>query len=216
MKVLLKPHLIVITPETEEERATIAAWAGARDGHVFALAQQGGRTCLLKDLGPRADACREPINVTSRAPDPQIRLLSNLAHTPFALDGLEYASVEAFWQGLKFPDAERRRRIAPLHGREARRVGTAAEPSDTIEYGDQVVRVGTADHWRLMSRACWAKFSQHAEARNALLNTGDRPLVHRVRRDSRTIPGVIMAQIWIDVRRGLYKGPTHDGGRIGK
>jgi predicted NAD-dependent protein-ADP-ribosyltransferase YbiA (DUF1768 family) len=211
MKVLLKHHLIIFTAESEEERSALAAWANIRDAHVFALTHQDEQTCLLKGLGPRAIACREPINVTSRAPDPQLRLISNLAHTPFHLDGQEYASVEAFWQGLKFPDAERRQEIAHLHGHEARHAGFAAQASETLEYRGQVVRVGTADHWQLMSRACWAKFNQHTEARHALLSTGDRPLTHRVRRDSRNVPGVIMAQIWMNVRRGLRKIPAHSG-----
>ena len=83
----------------------------------------------------------------------------------------------------------------------------APEPSDAVAYQGQIVRVGTADHWQLMSHACWAKFTQHAEAREALLGTGDWPLTHKVRRDSRTIPGVIMAEIWMQVRRGLRKNP---------
>ena len=37
-------------------------------------------------------------------------------------------------------------------------------------------------------RACRAKFAQNREATDALLSTGDRPLTHVVRRDSRTIP----------------------------
>jgi predicted NAD-dependent protein-ADP-ribosyltransferase YbiA (DUF1768 family) len=52
-----------------------------------------------------------------------------------------------------------------------------------------------------MERACRAKFEQNAEARAALLATGDRPLTHVVRRDSTTIPGVIMAQIWMRIRK---------------
>jgi predicted NAD-dependent protein-ADP-ribosyltransferase YbiA (DUF1768 family) len=60
-----------------------------------------------------------------------------------------------------------------------------------------------------MHRACWAKFSTHAEAQAALLATGERPLVHRLRRDSRTIPGVIMAEIWMKIRRRLREGTTH-------
>ena len=39
----------------------------------------------------------------------------------------------------------------------------------------------------------------------ALLGTGERPLVHVTRRDSRTIPGIVMADIWMKVRRGLVK-----------
>jgi predicted NAD-dependent protein-ADP-ribosyltransferase YbiA (DUF1768 family) len=54
-----------------------------------------------------------------------------------------------------------------------------------------------------MRRACRAKFAQNEHAREALLATGERPLVHQVPRDSRTIPGVIMAEIWMALRSEL-------------
>jgi hypothetical protein len=54
-----------------------------------------------------------------------------------------------------------------------------------------------------MERACAAKFEQHAQARRALLATGERPLTHKVRPDSRTIPGVILADIWMRLRERL-------------
>jgi hypothetical protein len=43
-------------------------------------------------------------------------MLSNLAPTPFVLDGREYASVEGFWQGLKFEDEAQRAIIAKISG----------------------------------------------------------------------------------------------------
>jgi hypothetical protein len=73
----------------------------------------------------------------------------------------------------------------------------------TICYGGEDIVVGTSAHWRLMEKACRAKFEQNAEARAALLATGERPLTHVVRRDSTTIPGVIMAQIWIRIRKRI-------------
>lgn len=45
-----------------------------------------------------------------------------------------------------------------------------------------------------MENACQAKFDQNAEARAVLLATDKRPLMHVVRCDSKTIPGVIVAQ----------------------
>jgi predicted NAD-dependent protein-ADP-ribosyltransferase YbiA (DUF1768 family) len=219
MKVRLKPGLLIVTAESPEERDALAAWSQPLDGHVFALRLQDAQTVRLTDLGSRADACREPINVTSRSADPAIQLISNFAHTPFELDGLPYASVEAFWQGLKFPDEPRRRQIASLYGDDARRAGFDAPDSATTEYRGRIVRVGTADHWRLMTFACWAKFNQHDAARQALLASADRPLVHKTRRDSRNIPGVVMADIWMKVRCGLVNriesevqldAPDHD------
>lgn len=58
--------------------------------------------------------------------------------------------------------------------------------------------------------ACWAKFTQHEASRQALLGTGDRPLEHKTRRDSRNVPGVVMADIWMKVRRGLAKRELAD------
>lgn len=209
MKVRLKGKLLIVSGETDEEAESIVAWATTAHEHVFALQLQDGQTVRLTDLGPRAEACREPINVVSTNPDPVVQLISNLAHTPFELDARTYASVESFWQGLKFPQTSVREQIAPLHGHPARLAGQAAEAADTFEYEGQTVRRGTWDHWELMSRACRAKFTQHAGARQALLATGDRPLVHRVRRDSRNIPGAIMAEIWMRVRSSLVR--ANDG-----
>ena len=75
-------------------------------------------------------------------------------------------------------------------------------PADVLLFESRAVRVGTFDHWSLMEQACRAKFEQHAAARAALLATAPRPLAHKMRRDSRTIPAVIMAEIWMRIRRG--------------
>jgi hypothetical protein len=66
------------------------------------------------------------------------------------LCGTSSSSVEAFWQGLKFPDPERRKQISQLHGLEARSAGFEAETSDTFIYLGRTIRVGTSDHWHLM------------------------------------------------------------------
>jgi predicted NAD-dependent protein-ADP-ribosyltransferase YbiA (DUF1768 family) len=202
MNVRLEDDLLVVIPESEAERAALAVWLEGRDDHVFGLVVQESGAGLHDD-GLRAEVCREPINVMSKAPDPAIRLISNFAHTPFELDGCRYESVEGFWQGLKYPGEARRREVAELHGVEVRDAGRDADPDVQIVYRGTSVRVGTIDHWELMRIACGAKFSQHAAARAALLGTGDRPLMHRVRDDSRTIPGVVMADIWMRIRRDL-------------
>ena len=129
-----------------------------------------------------------------------LRLISNFALTPFVLDALPYASIEGFWQGLKFPDEVNRRRLAELNGSEAKDAGLYAPKADHVAYLGQDIRVGTWDHWQLMERACRAKFEQNEEAAQALISTGARPLIHRMRNDSRSIPGVIMAEIWMRIR----------------
>lgn len=200
MRIRLKNDLAAIIPESPEDLSALRQWAAALKNHVFVLAEGEGQACRLIDLGPRDEACRKPINITSRSTDEGHRLISNLAHTPFNLDGHDFASIEGFWQGLKFPDEAVRRSIAKLHGHEARLAGSPAETHDNFLYQGQQVRVGTWDHWKLMERACEAKFKQHAEAKAALLATGSRPLTHKTGRDSHNIPAVIMADIWMSIR----------------
>lgn len=209
MQVRLKEGLIVLTAETSDEAQAAAHWITVHTGHVLVAGAQDARTFWLKDLGPRLEACREPLNIISSAKDEAVQLISNLAHTPFFLHGGFYASVEGFWQGLKFPQDEDRQRIAQLHGLEAKRAGREAPEAETIYYQGARIRVGCYEHWSLMYHACWAKFTQHEEARQALLETGHRPLIHQTRRDSRTIPGVIMADIWMKIRARLAKAENN-------
>ncbi len=203
MRVEIKDGVIVLAADDPAEHPTFSRLSRA-DGHVFELRVHGERGGALFDLGPRASACREPINIDINVAEGW-RPISNLAHTPFELHGRAYASVEGFWQGLKFPDEARRAEIAWLHGVEAKLAGRDAPDGETLIYGDKTIPVGRSGHWALMKQACRAKFTQNAEARAALLSTGDRPLTHRVRRDSATIPGVIMADIWTRIRATLAR-----------
>jgi predicted NAD-dependent protein-ADP-ribosyltransferase YbiA (DUF1768 family) len=204
MRIVLKQGLIAIAAGDDGDAALLDEFADVADDHVFHL-QRRGRGLVLQSLGRRADACNEPINVHSGNSDPAIRLIGNLAHTPFNLGGDRFASVEGFWQGLKFEDEAERRRVGQLHGLEAKRAGRAASYAERTVYRGQSVRVGRGDHWALMKLACAAKFRQHEEARAALLGTGSRPLVHKVRGDSDTIPAVVMADIWMRIRATLRK-----------
>jgi predicted NAD-dependent protein-ADP-ribosyltransferase YbiA (DUF1768 family) len=203
MKTLLQPDRLILIPETAEERADLTVWKTTAAGHVFLDEENSGKGLTLRDLGPRESACREPLHISNRIADPKLRLISNFAATPFELDGEEYASVEGFWQGLKFADPRERRRVALLAGNEAKNAGSEPGYAATVSYANEQIVVGTWVHWQLMQRACEAKFSQHAASRAALVSTDPRPLQHRLRRDSRAIPGVIMAEIWMRIREKL-------------
>lgn len=200
MQVRFRRGLLILTPEDGAEVAALSEFDTAHRAHVFHLGAPSSKGAVLHDLGPRAEACNESLNITSRSPG-VLKAISNFSETPFELDGASYASVEGFWQGLKFPDEPDRRRLAVMHGSKAKDAGYYAPRLDVISYGGQVIRVGTWDHWRLMEAACTAKFEQCEAARVALRSTGERPLTHRMRPDSRTIPGVILADIWMRLRR---------------
>ena len=198
----LEPRKNLLTVSDLEDTPGLEDWLEQHDGQVFRLRRSKLGAMVFHSLGEEPDARREPINVTSRSPMP-IRLISNFAHTPFELDGLRYAGIEGFWQGLKFPSDEDRHRLALLHGSEAKDAGFYAPPADAVTYQGAEIRVGTWQHWELMERACRAKFDQNRDARDALRGTGNRPMVHEMKPDSRTIPGVIMASIWMRIREGL-------------
>jgi predicted NAD-dependent protein-ADP-ribosyltransferase YbiA (DUF1768 family) len=206
VRVVFKPGLLVLIPESDAERAAAAAWRGAAGGHVFRPGGGAGAALILHDLGSSEEACREPINVGSRCAHPAGRWISNFAEAPFTLDGRDYRTVESFWQGLKFETEAERARVAQLTGPAARKAGQQQGYGPTVTYEGRAIPVGTWEHWELMRRACAAKFTQCAEAGAALLSTGDRPLEHRMRRDSQAIPGAIMAEIWMQIRQCLREG----------
>ena len=203
MNVLFQSGHLIVRGDSDAEREELALWKAEHCGHVLVVQTDDGSGLSLADLGPQSLACREPINVISTHPDEQIRLISNFAATPFVLEGLPYNSVEGFWQGLKFESEADRRRLAVLVGNHAKNAGSEQETPEFVLWHGERMRVCSPEHWRLMYDACWAKFTQHEAARTALLATAPRPLQHRVRRDSRTIPGVIMADIWRRIREKL-------------
>ncbi len=205
MKAILKEDLLILVPETETERVDLGDWKAGREQHVLFVNANPGSGLSLVDLGPKEHACNEPINVISSSPDPAARLISNFAPTPFQFDGRDYACIEGFWQGLKFEEGPERERVARLGGLAAREARLERPYGATVAYEGRPVPVGTWEHWQLMENACWAKFTQNEDARQALLSTARRPLIHRTRRDSREIPGAIMADIWMRIRRRLQR-----------
>jgi hypothetical protein len=131
MLIRLKEGLLALSGTSDTERADLAQWSTALAGHMLALCVQDDGTVRLRDAGPEAEVRREPINIVYDLTPHPLNLISNLALTPFDLDGRRYASVEGFWQGLKFPSDEDRERIALLDRHAARLAGKGAPRADT-------------------------------------------------------------------------------------
>lgn len=203
MKMQMAGRYITLTAETEAEQDGLGAIAEQMRGRRLQVGSIDRNCVTLRPGGSGGEDRIKPVNITFDTTPMPLRLISNLAETPFELNGQRYASIEGFWQGLKFPGDADRQRLAALSGHAAKSAGPTAAPGDRIIYQEEVVYVGTADHWALMERACNAKFDQHEPARTALLSTSDQPLAHKVSPDSRTIPGLIMADIWTRIRARL-------------
>jgi ribA/ribD-fused uncharacterized protein len=113
------------------------------------------------------------------------RKLSNFAESPFELDGLRWLSVEHCFQGTKFREIDDGYyRSFSLSSGTA--LGTSVGGDVKRAGGRRGRPLGPAELARwdatkkgVMSRALFAKFSQHAESREILLATGLAKLTHR-------------------------------------
>ncbi len=198
MKVIFRNEMLILVPVEPEESSALTRWKADHRGHSFILATDQGSGLMLRDLGdPRLN---QPINVTSRHPSKTIQLIGNFADTPFELDGQRYCSVESFWQSLKCRCESDRQRIAALPGPGAKLAAREFPNTESFQYCGAEILVGSFAHWDLMQRASRAKFEQNPRALAALVSTFPHPLVHRLKGDSRTIPGDVMARIWLGLR----------------
>jgi predicted NAD-dependent protein-ADP-ribosyltransferase YbiA (DUF1768 family) len=136
---------------------------------------------------PRRERVRpeaKPLNVASGSPEAIGRLMSNFAHTPFTLDGRWYASVEGFYQSLKFEKPTLRSAVRRLYGAAAKHAGRVG--SDTVmTYNGKRFEKGDATHLALVKRAIRAKLVQHPEIARAFVATAPRPIVHVTGRRAR-------------------------------
>ncbi len=126
----------------------------------------------------------------------ELGLLSNFAATPFTLRGKRYASLEGFWQMMKYPESAEdprakfpgldwkftRAQVAQLTSFDAQRAGALAEQNmkqmgitwvsfegKQFEYRSAV----EGEHYRLIVVATREKVRQNPEVKKVLLATGD-------------------------------------------
>jgi len=118
----------------------------------------------------------QPLNVWSQSDEEVGRLMSNFAHAPFTLDGVEYASVESFYACLLLAP-QRRDRVRKMYGVRAKHEIPKVKPSE-FEYGGDRIGLGTAEHVGLVKRAIRAKLEAHSEIASAFVTTRPRPIVH--------------------------------------
>jgi len=122
------------------------------------------------------------VNVTFRAEGP-VRLLSNLAHTPFVFRGIRVESAEGLIQGLKEENPVRQGRIFQLFGYEAQRASSErrnarVQQSGCVWFNGAKVTFPSEEYFALIEEAIQGKFRQNPEALAALVATRGAQLVH--------------------------------------
>jgi predicted NAD-dependent protein-ADP-ribosyltransferase YbiA (DUF1768 family) len=126
----------------------------------------------------------------------ELGLLSNFAPTPFTFHGKRYASLEGFWQMMKYPeDADdprakfpglewkfTREQVAQLTGFDARHAGDQANANmkrmgiTWVTFEGQRMEYKPAkpgEHYKLIVEATHEKVRQNPEVQKVLLATGD-------------------------------------------
>jgi predicted NAD-dependent protein-ADP-ribosyltransferase YbiA (DUF1768 family) len=153
------------------------------------------------------DLSAQPLNVWSRSEEEAGRLMSNFAHTPFTLDGVEYASVEAFYVCLLIAP-ERRDRVRKMYGVRAKHEAPKVRPA-AFEYGGETIELGSAEHIRLIQRAIRAKLQAHPRVASAFLATRPRPIVHETGypdAPDAEFPKAVLCRLLSDLREEFAHG----------
>jgi predicted NAD-dependent protein-ADP-ribosyltransferase YbiA (DUF1768 family) len=126
----------------------------------------------------------------------ELGLLSNFAATPFVYHGVRYASLEGFWQMMKYPEGpddprsaqagvtwtHTRAEVAQLVGFEAKHAGDLASENmrklgiDWVTFEGRRLPYRPAkpgEHYRIIADATWEKVRQNPAVQKVLLATGD-------------------------------------------
>ena len=145
----------------------------------------------------------------------ELGLLSNFAATPFKFHGKKYASLEGFWQAMKYPeDADdprakaewkyTREQVAQLTGFDAKRTGDVGSDNmkklgidwvsfegKRFEYRPKI----PGEQYRLIVEATRAKVEQNPEVRRVLLATSTLVL----KPDHRQVADAVAAWRYYDI-----------------
>ncbi|PYS75518.1 MAG: hypothetical protein DMF73_00340 [Acidobacteria bacterium] len=166
----------------------------------------------------------------------ELGLLSNFAPTPFVFHGKRYASLEGFWQMMKYPEAPddprakfsglewkyTRDQVAQMVSFEANHAGAMASDNmakmgitwvsfegKRFEYKPAV----PGEHYKLIVAATWEKVKQNPEVKKVLLSTGDLILKPDHHQEPNAPAAWAYYEILMQIRTELQKSERPDQSR---
>lgn len=157
----------------------------------------------------------------------ELGILSNFAATPFLYREKTYASVEGFWQLMKYPDDKltgdirlsknypfTREQIAAMTAFEAKDAGSIGSKFmkelkiDWVSFeGEAMVYCSLEKglHYQLIFEAMMEKLNQNSEVKRLLLATGDLILRPDHKNDGCQAPEWAYYQMWMEIRDSIRK-----------
>jgi len=108
--------------------------------------------------------------------------LSNFTPHSFPFEGARIASMEGFLQGLKFKSPGVQFYTFNMVGAAAKFKGKKQiwQDTQTLWYRAKPIKRDSQEYQDLLDRVFWKKFTHNADAKAALLATGDEPLTHAI------------------------------------
>lgn len=122
-----------------------------------------------------------PLNCSGSSQEEIGRQMSNLFFSPFRFHGLQFASLEGWYIGLKTLDEQLRLELAQLHGMEAKRRGKKLSRKEKLthsRFAGVEFALGSPEHHALVKDALREKLLQNRSILIAFLQTAPRPIVH--------------------------------------
>lgn len=159
----------------------------------------------------------------------ELGVFSNFAATPFVLRGVRYASVEGFWQMMKFPEGptdERlknpaikwpftRAQVGQMVAFEAKAAGKIANENMkalgiqwvTFEgHKMNYLEKAKGDFYKIIWEAEWAKIQQNPPIQQLLMKTGDLKLRPDHHQEPDDAPAWHYYEIWMEIRAMAARG----------
>lgn len=155
----------------------------------------------------------------------ELGIFSNFAATSFTFENVIYASVEGFWQMMKFPDSlllddprksfewsHTREEVGNLVGFEAKDAGNEGSKVmkeldiNWVSYKGERLEYRTQEkgaHYNLIRNAMKAKLEQNPEVKRLLLQTGDLKLRPDHDQGANPPPAWLYHEIWMEFRAEL-------------
>ena len=156
----------------------------------------------------------------------ELGILSNFAATPFEYKNKTYASLEGFWQMMKYPEGPEdlrlknpkvtwpytRDQVAAMTAFEAKKAGTIASDNmktlgiDWVTFeGKKILyrEQAKGNFYKLIYEAEWAKLRQNSRVSEILLKTGNLKLRPDHREEPNSPPAWHYYAIWMEIRTQL-------------
>jgi predicted NAD-dependent protein-ADP-ribosyltransferase YbiA (DUF1768 family) len=152
----------------------------------------------------------------------ELGIFSNFAATSFIFRGKLYASIEGFWQLMKFPDENldgdirftkafpfTRDQVAAMTAFEAKDAGSIGSKFmkelkiDWVSFEGQSMIYCSLQkglHYQLIYEAMWEKLQQNPEVKRLLLATGDLILRPDHKNEGCQAPEWAYHQMWMEIR----------------